>query len=96
MREGMMVDAVLHKQGLPVMPRVDAVWESGLYQREYQRLDKLESVRAFCRHGVRHLLDCARIMWILNLERGLGLAREVVYAPALLHDFGNALQDAPG
>ena len=91
-----MVDAVLHKQGLPVMPRVDAVWESDLYQREYQRLEKLESDRAFCRHGVRHLLDCARIMWILNLERTLGLDREVVYATALLHDIGKAQQYETG
>ena len=91
-----MVDAVPHKHGLPVMPRVDAVWENALYQREYQLLEELERDRAFCRHGVRHLLDCARIMWILNLERGLGFDREVVYATALLHDIGKAQQYETG
>lgn len=91
-----MVDAVPHKDGLPVMPRVDAVWENALYQREYRRLEELESDRVFCRHGLRHLLDCARIMWVLNLERGLGLDREVVYATALLHDIGKARQYETG
>lgn len=91
-----MVDAVPHKDGLPSMPRVDAVWENALYQREYRRLEELERDRVFCRHGLRHLLDCARIMWILNLERGLGLDREVVYATALLHDIGKARQYETG
>lgn len=86
----------LHKEGLPSMPRIDAVWGSALYQREYQRLEELERDRVFCRHGVRHLLDCARVMWILNLERGLGLDREVVYAAALLHDIGKATQYETG
>lgn len=91
-----MVDAAMHKHGLFVMPRVNAVWENAMYQREFRRLEKLENDRAFCRHGVRHLLDCARIMWILNLERTLGLDREVVYAAALLHDIGKAQQYETG
>ena len=91
-----MTNEGLHKDGLPTMPRVDAVWESALYQRECRRLEELERERVFCRHGLRHLLDCARIMWILNLERGLGLDREVVYAAALLHDIGKAQQYETG
>lgn len=87
-----MVDAAMHKHGLFVMSRVNAVWENAMYQREFRRLEKLENDRAFCRHDVRHLLDCAHIMWILNLERTLGLDREVVYATALLHDIGKAQQ----
>ncbi len=87
-----MTNEELHKDGLPTMPRVDAVWESALYQREYQRLEELERERVFCRHGLQHLFDCARIMWILNLERGFGLDREIVFATALLHDIGKAQQ----
>lgn len=81
-----------HKRGLPSLPRVDAIWHDTLYQREYTRLQELERDRAFCRHGLRHLMDVARIMWILNLERGCGLGREAVYAAALLHDIGKAEQ----
>ncbi|WP_019238853.1 MULTISPECIES: HD domain-containing protein [Enorma] len=78
------------------MPRVDAIWESAVFQREYQRLAALEEDRVFCRHGLPHLLDTARIMWALNLERACGVDREVVYAAALLHDVGKATQYASG
>lgn len=81
-----------HKIGLPELPRVDAIWRDDVYQESYRRLERLEADRAFCRHGMRHLLDTARIMWILNLEEGLGIDREVVYATALLHDIGKAEQ----
>lgn len=85
-----------HKRGLAKMPRVDAIWGSALFQREYRRLAVLEEDRVFCRHGLPHLLDAARVMWILNLERGCGLDREVVYAAAILHDVGKATQYASG
>lgn len=74
------------------MPRVRAIWENETYQIAYRRLENLEQTRVYCCHGIMHLLDTARIMWILNLERGLGFKREVVYAAALLHDIGKADQ----
>ena len=82
---------VPHKAGLTVMPRLDAIWADEVYQREYRRLEELEQTRVFCRHGIRHLMDTARIMWALNLERACGLSQDVVYAAALLHDIGKAL-----
>lgn len=81
-----------HKEGLAEMPRVQAVWEHPVFQRELARLGALEQDRVFCRHGVRHLLDTARIMWVRVLELGLDVDREVVYAAALLHDVGKAEQ----
>lgn len=91
-----MAESVPHKQGLVPMPRVQAVWEHPVFQRELARLGALEQDRVFCRHGVQHLIDTARIMWARNLELGLGLDREVVYATALLHDVGKATQYESG
>ena len=91
-----MDEAIPHKIGLHEMTRVRAVWEHPVFQRELARLEELERDRPFCRHGIQHLLDTARIMRILNLEQGLGFSREVVYATALLHDVGKAGQYAGG
>ena len=85
-----MDEAIPHKIGLHEMTRVRAVWEHPAFQRELARLEELERDRPFCRHGIQHLLDTARIMRILNLEQGLGFSRELVYATALLHDVGKA------
>lgn len=76
------------------MARVDAIWRHPVYQEQLKRIDELELDRAFCRHGLPHLLDVARIMWIDALEEGLAdeLTRDVVYAAALLHDIGRATQ----
>ena len=78
------------------MPRVDAIWNHPIYQRELQAIERLERGRAYCRHGLSHLLDVARLAWIINLEQGLGLDRELVYAAALLHDIGRARQCEQG
>ena len=83
---------VPHKQGLHAMPRVEAVWHHPTFQREYAHLVELERERVFCRHDLRHLMDTARIMWIVNLEEGMGIDREVIYAAALLHDVGKPVQ----
>lgn len=78
------------------MPRVDAIWASALYQKNLNLLVELERDRVYCRHGLEHLLDVARIMRIRCLEEGLELDRELVYAAALLHDIGKAEQYVRG
>ena len=70
------------------MERMAAIAESELFTRCLAGIEAAEADRVFCRHGLPHLLDVARIAWILNLERGCGLHRDVVYAAALLHDIG--------
>ncbi len=42
----------------------------------------------YCRHGLEHLLDVARISYIQVLEDGLDYDENVLYAAALLHDIG--------
>lgn len=55
-----------------------------------RRIEESERDRIFCRHGLTHLLDSARIAWIDVLENRLPLDKPVVYAAALLHDLGRA------
>lgn len=78
------------------MNRVDAILRHPLFGEQMALLRQAEENRVFCRHGMTHLLDVARIAWIINLEEGQGLDREVIYACALLHDIGKARQYLKG
>ncbi|MCR4890642.1 MAG: dihydrofolate reductase family protein [Lachnospiraceae bacterium] len=60
------------------------------------RLEAREKDRIFCRHGFTHLMDTARVMYILNLEEGLGLSKDVIYGAGLLHDIGRLRQYEEG
>ena len=70
------------------MRRVRKIWEHPLYQENYQKLQEKEADRIYCRHGIDHLLDVARIAYIHNLEESDGYSKAVIYAAALLHDIG--------
>ncbi|MCD7920091.1 MAG: HD domain-containing protein [Clostridiales bacterium] len=74
------------------MRRVNALLRHPTFTETLSELEALEQERIFCRHGLSHLLDVARIMWIQTLEQGLPLDKEVVYAAALLHDLGRVAQ----
>ena len=74
------------------MPRVDAILANPLFRAELDFIENAEHDRVFCRHGIAHLLDVARVAQVRNLEDGLGLDRELIYAAALLHDIGRAEQ----
>ena len=70
------------------MKRVNAVLENELFRRALAEIEACEKGRVFCRHGLPHLLDTARIMSILALKEGKALPQEEIYACALLHDIG--------
>lgn len=74
------------------MERINAIIMHPLYRRCYVRLEELEKNRRFCRHQMTHLMDVARIAYIMNMEQKLGLEKEVIYAAALLHDIGKYAQ----
>lgn len=78
------------------MKRVNAILAHPLYRECYARLEELEKDRIFCRHQMTHLLDVARIAYISNMEQGLGIEKEVIYAAALLHDIGKYVQYEDG
>lgn len=78
------------------MKRVNAILKAPLYRRCYARLEELEKERIFCCHQMPHLLDVARIAYILNIEQNLGLEKEVIYAASILHDIGKYAQYEDG
>ncbi|MHB1421112.1 MAG: HD domain-containing protein [Bacillota bacterium] len=68
-----------------------------------EEIQRLEELRPFCRHHLQHLMDVARIAYILLLEssqkdqllqecsvKDHRRLKEIVYAAALLHDIGRA------
>lgn len=78
------------------MDRVHRILDHPLFLGELDAIDESERDRIYCGHNLTHLLDVARIAWILNLERGFGLAKDLVYGTALLHDLGRAAEYSQG
>ncbi len=75
---------------------IGQIWAHPLFQESLAAIEQLEKGRPFCGHGLGHLLDVARIAYIENLERGLGIQKRRIYAAALLHDIGRHLQATEG
>ena len=61
------------------MKRIEAILQDVRFQKSLLRIEQLEQRRIFCRHGLEHLLDVARIAWILTMEGQLPLDKEIVY-----------------
>ena len=74
------------------MERISRVLGHPEFQNSMCAIHILEKERIFCRHGMEHLLDVARIAYIINLENGYGILKDVIYAMGLLHDVGKYLQ----
>lgn len=78
------------------MERIDKLLRHPLWRESLDAVEAAETDREFCRHGLPHLLDVARLAHLENLERGLGVSKEAIYAAALLHDMGRSLQYTRG
>lgn len=78
------------------MDRVNRILHNPLYADCVEKTRKYEENRIFCRHDMSHFLDVARLSWIENLEKGLGINKELIYAAALLHDCGRFRQYEDG
>ena len=74
------------------MERLEQIMKHPVYRSQQSRIEQLEKERIFCRHGVEHALDVARIFYILTLEQGMSYQKDVVYGTAILHDIGRAVQ----
>lgn len=78
------------------MERVNQICRHPLWRESMDQIRSLERDRIFCKHDTAHLLDVARIAYLENLERQLGIAKAEIYAAALLHDIGRHLQYTEG
>jgi len=70
------------------MERIDKILANKKFKTNLIKLRQLEEKRIYCRHDIDHLLDVARLAYIEDLEKGLGVDKELIYATALLHDLG--------
>lgn len=68
--------------------------ENTLFKKAMETITHKEETRIFCRHGIEHCLDVARIAYILTLENNLNISKDMLYSAALLHDIGRAFDDA--
>lgn len=76
--------------------RIDRIVNNELFIENMRIIEDYECNRIFCGHDMSHLLDVARITWIMCMERGLDIKKDVVYAAALLHDIGRSAQYTSG
>ncbi len=76
--------------------RINEILKHDLFLKHLSENEKAEQDRIFCRHDMGHFLDVARIARIMNLEEGIGLSEEWIYAAALLHDLGRHVQYEDG
>lgn len=74
------------------MDRVNLILENQIYQEYIDKIKQAEENRIFCLHNMNHFMDVARIAYSINLEEGMEIPKELIYATALLHDIGRFKQ----
>lgn len=78
------------------MDRINSILRHPLFAECIHNNKVAEADRCFCHHDIEHFLAVARISMLLNLEEGRGIAKDLVYAAALLHDCGRFKQYSEG
>lgn len=70
------------------MERIEKILKNPSFIENLNKNKLCEKERIFCRHGIEHLLDTARIAYIYNFENNLNFPKDIIYAASLLHDIG--------
>ena len=78
------------------MNRIEQILQNEKFIKIMSDIEKYETDRKFCLHGIDHGIDVARICYILALEEKLDIDKEVIYAMALLHDIGRVSEYEKG
>lgn len=71
-----------------LLERVNKILSNLEFKKYIKGIENSEKDRIFCHHGLQHLIDTARIAYILSLENSLDISKDLIYATALLHDIG--------
>ena len=95
-KKGTVVNHYVRELSTELKERYNNILHNGLFCDTIHKLNLAEKERFFCKHDITHLLDTARIMQLINLEEGLCLDKDIVYATALLHDIGRLAQYEDG
>jgi len=70
------------------LERVNKILVHHKFIEYIEKIARLEEDRIYCKHEITHLIDVARISYILSLEKKTDLSKGIIYACALLHDIG--------
>jgi len=70
------------------LDRVNNILQNDKYKEYIKKNEFYEKDRIFCLHDMQHFLDVARIGYILSLEKGIKIKKDMIYAAAILHDIG--------
>lgn len=70
------------------MERFNLLIQDEVYESYVKKNEDSERDRIFCKHDRQHFLDVARICYILALEEGYPVSKEIIYTCAFLHDIG--------
>ncbi len=74
------------------MNRVNQILHHPGFCRALEEITAAEANRPFCGHGLEHLLSVARVAALTAQDEGQELSRPLIYAAALLHDLGRAVE----
>lgn len=78
------------------MERVNEIIKNKEFNDRLYDIRKAEKGRVFCLHNMNHFLDVARIAALICEDENIRIDRELIYAAALLHDIGRAVQYREG
>lgn len=73
---------------MDTVDRINLILHNKTYRKYLEKNENCERNRNFCLHDLSHFLDVARIAYIISLENGLSISKDIIYAAALLHDIG--------
>ncbi len=78
------------------MDRINQILQHSLFKQYMEANGAKEQERVFCRHNMSHVMDVARIAYILNIEEEHYVSKDMIYGAALLHDIGRHVQYETG
>ena len=70
------------------MEKLNRILQNATFKNIIENINEVEKTRVYCKHSFEHLIDTARICYIINLEENLGFDKEIIYTAAILHDIG--------